>query len=202
MKKLLLIAGIVLLSFNGQAQEKSQGLQGTWWVAGQVSYNSEKTGDAKSSSTMVLPIVGYFFAPSVTFGVGLGNISSTTDNAAGVTTADSNTLVVKPLIRKYWNINGGLYFYGQAALPVMLGKDKIADSKSTSVALEVAPGFDYIINKWLTVETSFTIFNLSSTTITPDTGEKTTKIGFNANPMNSVGDRTLSSLQVGVKFLF
>jgi len=202
MKKLLLIAGIVLLSFNVKGQEKSQGLQGTWWIAGQVSYDSEKTGDAKSSSTMVLPIVGYFFAPSVTFGVGIGNISSTTDNAVGVTTADSNTFVVKPLIRKYWNITGGLFFYGQAALPVMLGKDKISDSKSSSVALEIAPGFDYVINKWMTVETSFTIFNVGSTTITPDTGDKTTKFGFNANPMNSVGDRSLGSLQVGVKFLF
>lgn len=54
----------------------------------------------------------------------------------------------------------------------------------------------------MTVETSFTIFNVGSTTITPDTGDKTTKFGFNANPMNSVGDRSLGSLQVGVKFLF
>ena len=84
----------------------------------------------------------------------------------------------------------------------MLGKDKISDSKSSSVALEIAPGFDYVINKWMSVETSFTIFNVGSTTITPDTGDKTSKFGFNANPMNSVGDRSLGSLQVGVKFLF
>lgn len=202
MKKILLIAGIVLLSFKGMAQEKSQGLQGTWWVAGQVSYASEKTGDAKTTSNMILPIVGYFFAPSVTFGVGVGNISSTEDNAAGVTIADSNTFVVKPLLRKYWNISGNLYMYGQAALPIMMGKDKITDAKSTSFGVELAPGFDYVLNKWMTVETSFTIFNFSSTTITPDTGDKTTKIGFNANPMNSVSDRTLGNLQVGVKFLF
>lgn len=202
MKKILLIAGIVLLSFKGFAQEKNQGLQGTWWVAGQVSFDSEKTGDAKTTSNMILPIVGYFVAPTVTLGVGVGNISSKTDNASGVTTADSNTIVVKPLIRKYWNLSGNLYLYGQAALPVMLGKDKISDSKSTSVGLEVAPGFDYILNKWMTIETSFTILNFSSTTITPDTGDKTTKIGFNVNPMNSVSDRALGNLQVGVKFLF
>jgi hypothetical protein len=54
----------------------------------------------------------------------------------------------------------------------------------------------------LTVETSFSIFNVGSTTFTPDSGDKTTTFGFNANPMNSVGDRQLGNLQVGVKFLF
>ena len=202
MKKLLLIAGIVLVSISTQAQEKSKGLQGTWWVAGQLSTSSEKTGDAKSTSTMVLPIVGYFIAPSVTLGLGVGNISSQTDDASGVTTADSNTFVVKPLVRKYWNISGNMYLYGQAALPVMMGNDKITDQKTSSFGLELSPGFDYVLNKWLTVETSFTVLNVSSTTITPDTGDKTTKFGFNANPMNSVSDRMLGDLQVGIKFLF
>lgn len=150
---------------------------------------------------MILPIVGYFVSPSVTAGLGIGNLSSKSENALG-TTAESNTFIVKPLIRKYWNIKGNLFFYGQAALPMMFGKDKITDDKMSSVALEVSPGFDYIINKWLTVETSFTIFNVGSTTITPNVGEKTTAFEFNANPMNSVGDRTLGNLQVGVKFLF
>jgi len=54
----------------------------------------------------------------------------------------------------------------------------------------------------MTVETSFTVFNLSSSTLTPSVGEKTTTFGFNANPMNSVGDRKVGDLQVGVKFLF
>jgi hypothetical protein len=201
MKKILLIAGIAILSITAQAQEKSKGLQGTWWVAGQVSFSSEKTGDAKTDKNMILPIVGYFVAPSVTVGVGVGSVSSKTTDATG-TTADSNTFVVKPLVRKYWNINGGLFFYGQAALPIMSGKDKISDTKTSSVALELAPGFDYVVNKWMTVETSFTIFNVGSTTSTPAVGDKTTTFEFNANPMNSVADRALGNLQIGVKFLF
>jgi hypothetical protein len=86
---------------------------------------------------------------------GVGNIASSTDNNLGVTTSDKSTFVVKPLVRKYWNIKGGLFFYGQAAVPVMFGKEKVADSKTMSVNLELAPGFDYVINKWMTVETSF-----------------------------------------------
>ena len=133
MRKILLLAGIAIFSLTATAQEKeSKGLQGTWWVGGQVSFDSSKTGDAKSSSNMILPIVGTFIAPSVTVGLGIGVISSKTDDALGVTTSDASTFVVKPLIRKYWNVTGGLFFYGQAALPVMSGKEKVSDSKTFS----------------------------------------------------------------------
>jgi hypothetical protein len=84
----------------------------------------------------------------------------------------------------------------------MMGENKKTEYKTTSFALELAPGFDYVVNKWLTVETSFSILNIGSTTGKPKTGDKTTSFGFNANPMNSVSDRTLGNLQVGVKFLF
>ncbi len=202
MKKLFLLAGIALMSLNVNAQEKEdKGLEGVWWAAGQVSFSSSKTGDAKTTSNMILPIVGTFISPSVTVAAGVGVISGKTDTGSAVT-SETSTIVIKPLVRKYWNISGGLFFFGQAALPVTFGKDKIADSKSSSFALEVSPGFDYIVNKWLTVETSFSIFNVGSTTFTPDSGDKTTTFGFNANPMNSVGDRQLGNLQVGVKFLF
>lgn len=202
MKKLFLLAGIALMSLNVNAQEKEdKGLEGVWWAAGQVSFSSSKTGDAKTTSNMILPIVGTFISPSITVGAGVGVISGKTDTGSAIT-SETSTIVIKPLVRKYWNISGGLFFYGQAALPVTFGKDKVADSKSSSFALEVSPGFDYIVNKWLTVETSFSIFNVGTTTFTPDSGEKTTTFGFNANPMNSVGDRQLGNLQVGVKFLF
>jgi hypothetical protein len=204
MKKILLVVAIALVTLTANAQDKKEnkGLQGVWWAAGQVSFSSQKTGTAKTDSNMILPILGTFVSPSVTVGLGIGNIGSKTVNAAGVTTAEGNTFVVKPLIRKYWNVSGGLFFYGQAALPVLMGKDKITEGKSSSVALELAPGFDYVVNKWLTVETSFTIFNVGSSTSTPKVGDKTTTFNFNANPMNSVADRQVGNLQVGVKFLF
>lgn len=201
MKKILLVAAVAIMSLTVNAQEKSKGLQGIWWAAGQVSFGSSETGTAKSTNNMILPIVGTFISPSVTVALGIGNINSKTKDGS-TTLAESNTFVIKPLARKYWNVSGGLFFFGQAALPVMMGKDKITDDKTSSVALELAPGFDYVINKWLTVETSFTVFNVGSSTTTPKVGEKTTNFNFNANPMNSVGDRKIGDLQVGVKFLF
>jgi hypothetical protein len=204
MKKILLVAVIALstLTTNAQDKKESKGLEGIWWAAGQVSFDSSKTGSAKSDSNMILPIVGTFVSPDVTIGLGIGNIASKMVNGAGATTAELSTFVVKPLVRKYWNVSGGLFFYGQAALPIMMGKDKVSEGKTSSFALELAPGFDYVVNKWLTVETSFTVFNVGSTTSTPKVGDKTTTFGFNANPMNSVSDRQLGNLQVGVKFLF
>lgn len=204
MKKILLVAALALVGLTANAQDKKEnkGLQGTWWAAGELSFNSQKTGTAKTDSNMILPIVGTFITPSVTVGIGVGDISSKTVNGAGITTGDASTLVIKPLVRKYWNVSGGLFFYGQAALPIMMGKDKIADSKSSSVALELAPGFDYVVNKWMTVETSFSIFSVGSSTDTPSVGDKTTTFNFSANPMNSVSDRQVGNLQVGVKFLF
>ena len=148
MKKLFLLAGIALMSLNVNAQEKeNKGLEGVWWAAGQVSFSSSKTGDAKTTSNMILPIVGTFISPSVTVAAGVGVISGKTDTGSAIT-SETSTIVIKPLVRKYWNISGGLYFYGQAALPVTFGKDKVADSKTSSFALEVSPGFDYIVNKW------------------------------------------------------
>lgn len=203
MKKILVVACIAIFSFSANAQEKKvdKGLEGVWWAAGQISFDSSTRGSDKTTSNMILPIVGTFISPSVTVGLGIGNINSKTVNAVA-TTAESNTFVIKPLVRKYWNVKGNLFFFGQAALPMLFGKDNISNQKSTSVSIEVAPGFDYIINKWLTVETSFAIFNMGSTTITPNSGDKTTVFSFNANPMNSVADRELGKLQVGVKFLF
>ena len=69
-----------------------------------------------------MPIIGYFIAPTTTICIGVGNIASKEVNVLGVTTAESSTFVVKPLVRKYWNITGGLFFYGQVAAPIMIGK--------------------------------------------------------------------------------
>jgi len=203
MKKILLVAAIALFGLTANAQEKkeSKGLQGVWWAAGELSFGSSKTGAAKTTDNMILPIVGTFISPDVTIGLGIGTTTHKVESGS-VTTSDQTGFVVKPLVRKYWNISGGLFFYGQAALPIQAGKDKIADSKYSSVYLQLSPGFDYVVNKWMTVETSFSIFSVGSRTDTPSVGDKTTTFGFNANPMNSVADRQIGNLQVGVKFLF
>lgn len=66
-----------------------------------------------------------------------------------------------------------------AGLPVAFGKDKKADIKNSSVALELAPGFDYIINKWITIETSFVILNVGYSSVSGSALQgKTTSLGL------------------------
>jgi hypothetical protein len=203
MKKLFLIAGIALMGLTANAQD---GLKGTWWAGGQLAFGSNEintlSGD-KESKTNILPIVGVFITPSVTVGAGVGVLNEKhEDLVSGATTLETSTIVFKPLVRKYWNIKGGLFFYGQAAVPVLLTDDKQSDAKATTIALTVAPGFDYVVNKWLTVETSFDIFSVGSTTADPGVGDSSSDFNFNFQPMNTVSDRTLGGLTLGVKFLF
>jgi len=187
MKKILLVAGIVLLSLTANAQEKSKGLQGVWWAEVQASVS-----DAKKADNTVIGIVGTFISPDVTVGLGIGNISSTVGGLK------SNTLLIEPLVRKYWNVKGNLFFFGQAALPITATTNGINDNKASSIALAVAPGFDYIINKWLTIDASVTLLSVGSTSTTTS-GVKTTNLGFNVNSVNA---GTLGGVNLGVKFLF
>lgn len=209
MKKLLLFVTVALMSLSLSAQD---GLKGVWFAGGQLSFGSDKehkaAGELKTTNTTALPIIGTFVTPSVAVGAGLGYMGSN-QKIEGETINKSNSLVVKPLVRKYWNIAGGLYFYGQAAVPFIMGsgeKGEVGVPKgkydNLSVALELAPGFDYVINSWITIETSFTIASLGYKRTKPDGGRSDSSFKFDANPFNSIGDRTVGELQVGVKFLF
>jgi hypothetical protein len=210
MKKVLLVAVLAVFSVCVNAQ----GLKGTWFAGGQLSFGSTKdkgvtiggvAGEQKITNTTVLPIIGSFVSPDVAIGVGLGYMGGNA-KFEGEQFSKTSNFVVKPLVRKYWNISGGLFFFGQAALPVIVGSaEGTKDSGKTNnlnVGLELAPGFDYVINSWVTIETSFTILNTGFARSKPKGGDASTSFEFNANPFNSIGDRTVGELQVGVKFLF
>jgi hypothetical protein len=204
MKKLLL-ASIALLGLNANAQEEeNKGLQGTWWVAGQLAFSSTDNGVSETKSNTIVPVVGYFIAPTTTVGLGIGVINSeTTANVGGATTAESSAVIIQPLVRKYWPIGGKFFFFGQASLPLTFGEDKISSDKVTSFGLDVAPGFDFIVNKWMTLETSFSLVNVTSTSRNPNVGDTTNDFSFNANPFDlNPGSRSVGGLRLGVKFLF
>lgn len=202
MKKLFFILTLALVSFGLSAQD---GLKGTWFAGGQLSFGSseDKNLDSKITNTTVLPIAGTFITPDIAIGAGIGYMGSK-NKVDGETIGKTSSFVFKPLVRKYWNISGGLYFFGQAALPVFInsGETKGVDYDGTSFSLQLAPGFDYVVNSWLTIETSFTIFDMGYSRKKYEGAKASSDFGFNANPFNSVGDRTVGELQVGVKFLF
>lgn len=160
MRKLFLLAGIALLSLNANAQEKeSNGLEGTWWASCQVGYQKTEIGDAANTKTMILPIAGYFVSPSVTVGAAVGTIKVDSESDG----IETNLFVVEPLARKYWNISGGFFFFGQLATPIVSGKVKDTDIKVSQFGVAASGGLDYVVNKWFTVELSYNLANLSFT---------------------------------------
>ncbi|MFH6959672.1 outer membrane beta-barrel protein [Flavobacterium aquidurense] len=208
MKKILTFVSIALIGLTAKAQDASQGLKGAWFVTSQFGYQQTKTGDAKNTNLSVIPIVGTFVTPSVAVGAGLGYINMKSD-LGSTTSAKTDLFVIQPLARKYWNVAGSLYFFGQAALPVITGKEKESDTKISQFGLSVSGGFDYFITKNFSVEFSYDLANFTSTTIDPKTGDKTTVTNFGLAHMANVdsaylvgGSNLTTPLAVGFKFIF
>jgi len=212
MKNFLLAAGIVLMSFTAQAQEKSQGLKGAWFATSQFGYTQTKNGDSKATNLTILPIVGTFVTPSVAVGVGIGTINVKNEDATG-TNANTNLFVAQPLIRKYWNVAGSFYFFGQVAAPIITGKEKESNLKISQYGLAASGGFDFFVTKNFSVEFSYNLANFSSTTLKPNSGDKITIIDFSlahvANVDSVYNDALAGSnptlttpLSFGFKFVF
>jgi len=213
MKKLVLIAGIALISLTAAAQEQqSEGLKGAWFVTSQFGYQQTKTADAKSTNLTVMPIVGTFITPTVAVGAAFGYINVKSESDLGPA-ANTGVVVVEPLVRKYWNVAGNLYFFGQLAAPIMSGKEKESDLKVTQYGVAMSGGFDFFVTKYFSVEFSYDLANFTSTTLKPQTGDKTTINNFSLAHVASVDPVYIDALggsmpnmttplSFGFKFIF
>lgn len=196
MKKILLVGALALSSLFASAQD---GLQGVWFAGGNVTLSSskDKATDIKTEEYTVMPLLGKFITPSVAIGGALGftHIGNDKNNGTG------NSFIIQPLARKYWNIGGNFYFFGQAALPVEFGhENKDGSRKNTfGVHAQFSPGFDLIVNDWFTVEASFTLLNAGYTRSKPKDGKATDTWSLNGK---TIGSSKVGDVSVGVKFLF
>lgn len=186
MKKLLLLSALIITSLCVSAQ----GLKGTWFVGGEVSYSKTNTTigeiNADLKSTTILPVLGTFVSPDVAVGAGVGYMNTKFGDGDG-----DDMFVVRPLVRKYWNIAGPVFLFGQVSAPLIFGDDY------TNIGIDVSPGIDFVVTKWMTIETSFAILGFNYTKV----GD-VKNYSFGANPMNTISDRKVGDLMVGVKFLF
>lgn len=212
MKKIFTLVGVLVMGFAANAQDSNQGLKGAWFATSQFGYQQTKTADAKQTNLSVIPVVGTFITPSVAVGAGLGYVNIKSDSKLG-TAANSDLFVIEPLARKYWNVAGSLYFFGQAALPIITGKEKQSDLKVTQVGLSVSGGFDYFVTKHFSVEFSYNLANFTATTLDPKVGEKTTVTNFGLahvatvestynNALGGSNPNLITPISVGFKFLF
>jgi hypothetical protein len=208
MKKLLLVSALALSCLFANAQD---GLKGTWFVGGQVGFGSDKsytssageTAEQKVSDFAVAPMFGTFISPSVAVGAALGFDSEKT-KVGGEQTLKASNFSIAPFARKYWNITGGLHFFGEAKLPVSFGNTKYGIGEHelkvnrTEIGVVLSPGFDYIINDWISVETSFSLLSATYNSSRPKGGDSSNSFRFNGNThQTEIGDLT-----IGVKFLF
>ncbi|OUL60287.1 outer membrane beta-barrel protein [Flavobacterium sp. AJR] len=212
MKKILTLVSIVLVGLTVKAQEANQGLKGAWFVTSQFGYQQTKTDDVKSTNLLVMPVVGKFITPSVAVGAGLGYINIKADSDKG-TAANSNLIVIQPLARKYWNVAGSLYFFGQLAAPIITGKEKESELKVNQFGLSLSGGFDFFVTKYFSVEFSYDLANFTSTTLDPKDGSKTTVTHFGLAHVANVDSyyngalggsnpNLTSPLSFGFKFIF
>ncbi|WPO77642.1 hypothetical protein [Flavobacterium sp. KACC 22761] len=218
MKKIFTLVSIAFIGFMAHAQDSSQGLKGAWFATSQFGYQQTKSGEVKGTNISVLPIVGTFVTPSVAVGAGIGYINIKSDGYVVGSTdvrtlANTDLIVIQPLARKYWNVAGSLYFFGQAAVPVITGKEKESNLKVNQVGVSVSGGFDYFVTKNFSVEFSYDLVNFTSTTLKPENGEKTTVTNFGLAHVANVDSYYNSKLggsapnlttpiSVGFKFIF
>ncbi len=197
MRKLILLA---VFALSTTLFVNAQGLKGTWFAGGTFNLGSTKTYDVdgdeiKTDTYGIMPLLGNFVSPTVAVGGALGYDHSKTGDLK------TNKFTIMPLVRKYWNITGPLYFYGQAALPVAFGNTKLGEAKVNDFGIHVqlSPGFDVIVNSWLTVEASFVLANAGYSSSKPKGGDTSSSWSINGN---SVASSKFGDLSVGVKFLF
>ena len=160
MKKLLIASAVALFGLSN-----AQIAKGTTYVSGVVGYSSvdNNNNDNKVDNFAVVPTVGYFVAPNLAVGLGVG-YASTTDKTTFEGGYDKETLsafVVEPFVRKYWTLGDKLYFFGQLSVPMEFGNEKgeekvgsttVSDKvKYNSFGVSVKPGLDYFLNKNWTI---------------------------------------------------
>ena len=206
MKKLILtclvVAGLVTTA-------NAQGLKGKWYATAQVGYSDTKVGGAKDSYFNVLPIVGTFISPDVTVGLAFGWLQDQhkapvydelTGDYLGTPKTTINVFAVEPLARKYWNIAGSFFFFGQFAVPMAWGKVKDTDTKISQYGAAASAGIDMVVWKRVSLEFSYNIANFSYTKIGD---QKTTNFQLAHVANDNLGFEQgglLTPISVGIKF--
>ncbi|TCD08380.1 porin family protein [Pedobacter frigidisoli] len=158
MKKLLLsIVAVAGLVYGANAQTE----KGKIILGGNVGFNSTKVeGAAKSDlSFSVVPSVGYFVSDNFAIGTGVGYTynKEVSDNNL------NQAFKVAPFGRYYIGLSDQFKFFGQLSVPMEFGNNKVVDAQgnvgakyatTTSIGVNVAPGFAFFPTKRIGIEVS------------------------------------------------
>jgi outer membrane immunogenic protein len=220
-KKLIITISTVLFSlYHAQID------RGTVYVSGQLNYSRQenKNGLNYNEQTLqIIPTTGVFIAPNLALGAGLGYKYGKRDYVQTYSydsfsvfidyTGKTNTIVIAPFVRKYWNLSDNLYIFGQLEVPMEFGKlnqeadvlnvsemygiydqQKLSvERKYTSIGVNVKPGFDYFLNKRWSIEATLGEFGYHDMKYKDIDDDNEKKYTFGLN---------LSSVTFGVKYIF
>ena len=189
MKKLLLsLVAVAALTFGANAQTE----KGKIILGGNVGFNSSKADGASKADInfSVVPSVGYFVSDNFAIGTGVGYEYEKTVSA---NRGQLEAFKVAPFGRYYVNLTDQFKFFGQLSVPLAFGSLKSVDANgdtgskfasTTSVGVNVAPGFAFFPNKKIGIEFSVNGLGYENfSTKAEATGEKvkTNSFGLEAN---------------------
>lgn len=170
MKKLLVASAVALFGLSN-----AQIAKGTVYLSGQASFSqqNDNNDDSKNTNVTIVPTVGYFVAPNLAVGLGVGfshektsleNTVNPFPNVSVTTKGENidNAVIVEPFVRKYWTLGDKLYFFGQLSVPMAFGSGKQEGSITT-------------------VDNNDTPASVSTTTISQDKA-KFTSVGVSIKP--------------------
>ena len=182
MKKAIFTISIILLTtIIVNAQKSSEGFsKGNSFISGQFAFNSEKTGDLKTTSFDFSPTVGYFISNNVAIGVQLG-VTSNQSKFKSTKLSEEQGFSGGILARYYMTPTNKFSIFGSAALGFGSTNNKTDSLKTTSFSFGFAPGISYFLSNHFAIET--TIGSLGFSSIKPDTkgADATTTIDFGLN---------------------
>ncbi|KQT17353.1 opacity protein [Chryseobacterium sp. Leaf404] len=207
MKKLLVASAVALFGLGNAQTTPGPIAKGTTYVSGTVRYSSieDNNSDTKVDDFEIVPTVGYFVAPNLAIGAGLGyasrSVKETDTNSYDKYTRSA--FVVEPFVRKYWTLGDKLYFFGQLSVPMEFGTEKAEENfnnsttsdkvKYNAVGVSIKPGLDYFLNKNWTIEATIGEFGYNTSKYDVDGAKNVNNFNFGLN---------LTNVGIGVKYVF
>jgi len=169
MKKIVL-AAIAVMGFSFANAQTTGFSKGDVVVSGAFGIGSEKTGDSKSNSFVLVPAAGYFVSENIAIGGKLGFGSSKENDVK------SNDFTVGAFGRYYFTPASPFSVFGQAG--VDFTNSKAGDFKSNEIGASVGLGLSYFLSNHFAIEATWAGLGYSVNNNGGHGAEKTNSFGI------------------------
>lgn len=141
MKKIILTAIVAVASLGANAQI---------WVGGQLGFNYEKEGDAKTTTFAIAPEVGYTLSDKLDIAIALREELTAPDGGDNL-----NAFSVNPYARYTFYQTGKVGFFVDGGFSVGVADDPASDDNFTIWGIGIRPGVKFAASDKVTFVASF-----------------------------------------------